>query len=260
MKAVSNENNAIEVYSADSELLMSVAETTAHDDIRRAVQDARTKIEESYWEFSIILHDVYINAYYTEWGFTSFVDYIELEVGMNKRKAQYLVSIQDWFGKMKPELQSFVKQLGWTKAKELVGKVNNENASEMMPRLEGKSYRELMNTLNEANSKSTDQEDNEDLAEEKPTKKNFALYDDQLNNVNKALEIARDIAQTDSDNHALDMICLEFVSTHEQNSVEEYLQGVERLLGLKIIAYDQSKDAITFGEGTLDSIIEEEDD
>lgn len=233
---------------------------TDHSEVREGVLDARRKIEESYWEFSIRLHDVYINAYYTSWGFNSFVDYIELEVGMNKRKAQYLVSIQDWFGKMNPQVQTFVKEIGWTKAKELVGKVDNNNASEMIPRLEGKSYRELMNTLNVAEESSSDQDPINDVVEDKPTKVSFALFEDQKKNVDQALEVARDIASSDSNNHALDMICLEFISSHQMSTVDEYLAGVERLLNLKLIAYDKSKDQIAYGTETLDSLIEEDED
>ena len=57
------------------------------------------------------------------------------------RKAQYLVSIQEWFGRMKPEIQGWIREMGWTKAKELVGVVTNDNAEEWQNRFEANPTR-----------------------------------------------------------------------------------------------------------------------
>ena len=123
-----------------------VVSNDSFTDIREAVKDARRKTEESYWDFSVLLHGVYENSYYVGWGYKSWTEYIELELDMQKRKAQYLVSIQEWFRRMSPSVQEWVVQLGWTKAKELVGVVTNDNADHWKSLLEGKSYREMMET------------------------------------------------------------------------------------------------------------------
>ena len=255
---MSEQMNTDVVVSGESFLRSVIEAQVEHSDIRQAAQDARRKTEESYWELSIVLHEIYSNMLYESWGYKTWADYVEIELDIQKRKAQYLVSIQDWFGGMKPNVQKWVRELGWTKAKELVGKVDNNNAEEWRDKVEGKSYRELMNLLAAP-------------AEDKPapakpadpdqvTKKNFGLYPDQLSNVDLALQLAKEIAQSDSDNHALDMVCLEFVSSHQMNTVQEYLAKAEGILGVKLIAYDPKEDSIVFGGETLDALVDGDGD
>ena len=258
---MSDTNTGIEIVNGE-QFLQDVSSVEAeHSFIRQRAQDARSKIEESYWDLSVVLHEIYTDMLYQSWGFKSWADYVEIEMGMNKRKAQYLVSIQSWFGEMKPSVQRWVRELGWTKAKELVGRVDNENAEEWQEKVEGKSYRELMNLLEESKGSGTEGEPEVPNVEEpKPTKMNFALFEDQLSNVESALKVAKEISQSDSNNHALDMICLEFISTHQMSTVQEYLAKVEAILGVKLIGYDAKDDAIVFGSDTLDSLVESDED
>lgn len=231
-------------------------------EIREAVQDARRKAEESYWDLSVLLHDVHQNSYYVAWGHASWVDYIECELDMQKRKAQYLVSIQDWFGRMPPHIQQWVRSLGWTKAKELVGIVDEENADEWREKLDGLSFRDMMDVL-KGRSEEPDEEVEAGPAvteqDDKPISMKFKLFAEQHDNVSRALERAKDMADSEKDGHALDLICTDFLSTNGGIvSVSDYLSKVEKAMGIRIIGFDPNEDSIVFGAETLDSLVEEE--
>jgi hypothetical protein len=45
---------------------------------------------------------------------------------------------------MKPAVQEWVQSLGWTKAKELIGVVTDDNAADWKARLEGLTYAEMV--------------------------------------------------------------------------------------------------------------------
>ena len=230
-------------------------------DIRKAVQDARTRAEESYWDLSVLLHDVHQNSYYVSWGHASWVDYIETELDMQRRKAQYLVSIQDWFGRMPPHIQQWVRSLGWTKAKELVGIVDEDNADEWRERLEGLSFRDMMDVLKGKPDTEVEQalDGVSTEVDDKPISMKFKLFNEQYQNVSKALERAKDMADSEKDGHALDLICTDFLSTNGGiNSLADYLQKIEKAVGVRIIGFDPNEDAIVYGADTLDSLVDEE--
>lgn len=231
-----------------------------HAEIRQQVRDLRRAAEESYWDLSVGLHEVYTNSYYIAWGFQSWKEYVEADLDFQPRKAQYLVSIQEWFGRMKPGVQDWIREMGWTKAKELVGVVTNENAKEWQGLLRGKSYKDMMSML----SGSTDDDGDSNVTPidkngEKASRKAFGLYPDQLANVDQAIQKAMEIAQSDKEGHALDMICVDFLATNGGvDSLQDFLRKVERQTGVNLIAYDKGEDAILFGGELLDAFAAEE--
>lgn len=229
-----------------------------HADERAKIIDLRNKVEESYWELSKELSNVYQGSYYIAWGFASWKEYVESELQFALRKAQYLVSIQDWFGRMKPAVQEWVQSLGWTKAKELIGVVTDENAADWKARLDGLTYAELVAELKggkKGEETPIEGDGGDRVAPEKPERKAFSLFPEQSSNVAAALEKAKALANTDKDGHALDLICSDFLAT---NAADDDFFGVLRRLektsGLRLVAYDKSADAVVFGSDLLDEL------
>lgn len=237
--------------------------TLEHADVRAEVQDLRRQAEESYWDLSVGLHKVYTNSYYIAWGFQSWNEYVEADLDFQPRKAQYLVSIQEWFGRMKPEVQDWIRSMGWTKAKELVGVVNNDNAADWRSRLDGKSYKDMMGELKGPSPDGTDEGNVTTLnpqSEDKATRKAFGLFPDQMESVTAALKKAMEIAGSDKEGHALDMICVDFLSTNGGiDNLQDLLSKIERQTGVSLIAYDKNEDVILYGGALLDEIAAEED-
>jgi hypothetical protein len=230
-----------------------------HSDVRKRVLDLRKKVEESYWELSQSLSEVYGKSYYIAWGFQSWKEYVESELEFALRKAQYLVSISDWFSKMSPQLQDWIKGLGWTKAKELVGVVNDENAADWQARLEGLTYAQLVDELKGKGKDIETPIDGDggesDSAEEKPQKKAFSLFPDQSANVTAALDKAKQLANTEKDGHALDLICSDFLATNAgTDDMFSVIRRIEKSSGLYFIAYNKQTDSVVYGAEILDEI------
>ena len=239
-----------------------IAETEVIDyaDVRQRVKDLRSKVEEDNWELSAAIHVVYTNSYYTAWGFQSFREYVEQELDFQMRKAQYLVSIQDWFGKMKPSVQKWIRELGWTKAKELVGVITEENAAEWKKKLAGKSYKELMGVLKadegEVGGDSGEAGESGSDDSERASVKRFSLFPAQAENVDNALSKAKEMAKSDKDGHCLDMICLDFLATNGgADNWEDMLSRIEKTFGVNIVACDDAG-TVLFGMETLDKLAE----
>jgi len=66
-------------------------------------------------------------------GYETFKEYVEEELDYSFRSAQYLAAIYWWFSVQlaaRPDLAERVETLGWTKARELIGIVDVDNADE----------------------------------------------------------------------------------------------------------------------------------
>lgn len=245
-------------------------EDVEHVEVRQRVLDLRRKTEESYWELSIGLHEVYEGSHYIAWGYTSWKEYVSQELEFQPRKAQYLVQIQEWFGKMKPAVQGWIRSLGWTKAKELVGKVNNENYTDWKRKLDGKSYKQMMDILEPPEDAPAPQlspggRAPADDGTDNFTRLSFQLAPAQLQNVHDALNKAQQMAESDKPGNALDLICTDFISGNAGiDNQSEYLRGVEaQLPGIKLIAIDTNApgDDVTlvYGAENLDQFSGSED-
>lgn len=241
-----------------------VGDTGAHADIRRRVIELKSQVEDSYWELSKIMHGIYHESLYIDWGYKNWKEYVAGELDFGDRKATYLVNIQDWFGKMHPSVQSWVKDIGWSKSKELVGRVNNDNAAEWKSRIEGLSVSGIVALIRELNKEVDDdgsEESDSSITVEKTAKKTFALFPLQMENVDNALEAASELAESDKDGHLLDLICTSFLAQNAGvKSTAEYLADVERSIGVKLIAYDKDADTIVYGNDTLDGIYAEDEE
>ncbi|MCK5640985.1 MAG: hypothetical protein KAJ19_09320 [Gammaproteobacteria bacterium] len=238
-----------------------------HSEIRAKVKDLRNKVDEDYWKLSEVISEVYEGSYYVGWGFKSYREYIEQELDFQWRKAQYLVSIQGWFGQMKPNVQKWVRSLGWTKAKELVGVVTQDNAAQWKKKIEGKSYRDLQDIIKAAKEKAeastgeASADGSEPAAPDRAVRKNFGLFSGQLDNVERALTKAKEVGNTDKDGHALDMICVDYLATNgEIGTLTDYLKRIEKHLGVQLVAFDRKEDAVVYGGDLLDEIAGPEDD
>lgn len=240
-----------------------------HVELRERVTELRKRVEESYWDLSQALSEIYHGSYYVAWGFASWKEYVEADLEFALRKAQYLVSIQDWFGKMRPDVQAWAKELGWTKAKELVGIVTEDNASTWQQRLQGLSYAQMTDALKGGSDGGGDglgglkplDGPADNGATEKPERKAFALFPDQSANVAAALEKAKKLANTEKDGHALDLICSDFLATNAAS--DDFFSVVRRLeksSGMRIVVYDQTEDVVIYGGDLLDELSGDDED
>jgi hypothetical protein len=228
----------------------------ANKEIRDKILSLLSQSEDLNWDLAIVLETAYAGDMYRGWGFDSFRSYVEEELQIHIRKAQYLVQLQEWFKKMPGNIQAWVRGLGWTKARMLMHVVTAENAAEWRNRVAGKSAADIAKMLKEAKaSESTEGSDGDGEANDKPKKKSFSLFDLQYENVERAIEKAAEMSGSDKEGHNLDLICTEFLGTHAGiDSPPEFLQKIEKDLGLRLVAYDEENDSIAYGSDLVEEL------
>lgn len=234
-------------------------------ELRSKVKTLRAQVEEGYWELSQALHEVYETSAYVAWGYDSWKEYVESdELDFQLRKAQYLVSIATWFGKLNKGVQKWVAALGWSRAKELVGRVTNENAAEWKKKVAGKTVIQIQEMLKADAAGDGGGGDgggdggSGEGQDEKPSRWAFSLFKGQRESVEAAMDLAKKASQSDKEGNNLTLICTEYMANNAAiDSADEYLKRVEKTLGVQLIAYQDSTESIVFGEDLLDSLFPE---
>ncbi|AUR96020.1 hypothetical protein NVP1215B_102 [Vibrio phage 1.215.B._10N.222.54.F7] len=205
-----------------------------------------------YNEFKLggILAVIDANAYWKESGAENFKSFIETEFNLQYRKAMYLMSIYNCLVESGVEWEQ-VKDLGWTKLKEICGKLTLENV-ETWVELARKSttvqlIAEIKNRDGDGNLKEPKPDRDETDTPEVSTR-TFQVHTEQKTTINDAVAKARDEVGTEHDNTAITHIC------------EQYLQGKlgKKATGAKAKPWkDQIKELHDKDEDTaLETVIE----
>lgn len=230
---------------------LAIPEDCEHGDLRRQILALRDKSESSAWELGVVLEEAYSNDRYRSWGFDSWTEYVEQELDINLRKAQYLVKLQKWFATMTPAIQKWIMDLGWTKARMLMHVVDKTNAAEWKNRVTGKTVAEIEEMLKANRDSVSSEGGGSDDSSEKARRRSFALFPDQDEIVTKALEKASEIAESEKEGHLLSLICMDYIANATDIFTrDDFLKGIERNLGLKILAM-----VPTGKEGEQDDIV-----
>jgi hypothetical protein len=221
-------------------------------------------------------------ATYTQWGYKSFAEYAEGELGLKRRKAEYLRNIgaklfTDLAG-IDKELKEKLMSLGWTKVRVLTAVLKPRNVADWVAMAEKLSYPELTEAVRkyrekkaadkekkeqdgavgasnaEASGEEEDENDDDPLPETEDVKwQHFMLYKEQNNTVEAAIERAKELSGSEKKGHNLEMICTDFLATNDFKKSDDpemkkrYLAKMEELLGLKLIAIDPKKEDLVYG-------------
>lgn len=130
------------------------------DDLRNKAKTLSKALEQGYMELAKILYEVFSTPIdndpknppmYMAWGYTSFTQYADEELGLDRRKAERLRAI--WY-RLSVELcdldditRARIINLGWTKVRELIRVLTLRNAQEWVEKAEGCSQQELQNAV-----------------------------------------------------------------------------------------------------------------
>lgn len=193
-----------------------------------------------------LLYEVRENDYWKEWTFDapdgetrayeSFEEYAMEELSLQKRKAQYLTSIYE---KLVVELDlpaDDLREIEWSKVKEVLGIINSENASELLQMVKEKSLREISDYVKAMRGRSTDTGSVDDKVV-----KRFVCKPDQAENIEGALALAATMTKSDNDAVNLDAVCTEFTATSvgegEHGAIgklDSIIQHLERSFGVTL--------------------------
>lgn len=259
--------------------------------VRRRAKELMQLFDSGYMELARIFYQVWDTpvmgdarraAVFTAWGFESFKDYAERELGMHYKKAERLRRI--WFvlevqlKDLSPELKQRVVNLGYAKVRELIKVLTSRNAEVLVSQAETMNYKQLEATVADENRRrglaeaelgAGEDDDGEPLAalpeasaddtnavHERSTREGFDLFPAQLVNVRLALSRASELAHSDKRGHQLDLICTDFIATNDSMAGDSdkrlrYIAKIERTLGVRLMAVDPESKEIIYGIDTL---------
>jgi len=260
--------------------------------IRKKAQELVQSLESGYMELAEILYNVFDKTrggkptgdpLYKAWGYDTFAEYVDAELGIGVRKAQRLRYI--WFrlevelSDLDAKLKDRVIALGWSKARELVRMLTLQNAVEWIDKAEKLSFVELEEAVRQHLLWVTEEREKAEKAGDDPAEvekgtpeqsldpaKSFQckLYKDQMEMVTAAMKRAAELAGKGSihekKGHLLTLICTDFLATNNFTtaSVEDklrYIAKIEDVLGLKFVVTDADGTDLIYGIDTLESLV-----
>lgn len=251
--------------------------------IRHRAKELVTDLEHGYMELAEILYRVYDTPkgnqkhgppLFVGWGYKTFEDYVNQELGFAVRKAQRLRLI--WhrleveLSALDSEVRQRIVKLGWTKVREIVNVLTIENALEWVEKAERMSSRDLEEEVRKFRDQ-VDQDRLQAISEGRdPTSvatgvpmkaekvwKTFPFDSkDDRDLVLQALERASQLSGTDMDTPNLVQICTDFLATNDFLTATgetklRYIAKIEKLLGLKLIVANADCTELMYGMETL---------
>jgi hypothetical protein len=243
--------------------------------LRSEVRSYSDKIENHYFDLAALVYQVYDSASYLDWEgpihddetdktevrkYLTFAEYVENELCMGQRTADYFVSMSRFFlidMQDHPEVTTKVKKLGWSKTKELVGVVNAENVDEWVEKAQKMTVSQLAAACRSALRGDDDKDDKNDVK-----RKSFTFVDDQIDVVENALDHAKETSGSDKDGFAMTLICQDYlagaVRPKEGSQQLAYIKRMESILGgIKLIAVDADAKKVVYGKRTFSSLSED---
>lgn len=201
-----------------------------------------------------MLYEVSKNKYWNEWEFAdpktgetrkfaSFDEYCEVELDMKRRKAYYLMSIYEKYVVELKLPNDILKDMEWSKAKELVSVITEDNWPDLIDKIGKMSVPEVKELVRTMKAAGTDGTSGATTPAEPDTtvRMAFKLHPDQAENVKAALAIAESMSGSDKPGNQLDLICSDFLASAVGSGVEGALaklevviKNVERAFGVTL--------------------------
>ena len=221
------------------------------EEIRKKLVWYSTEISQTYFDFAKLLQKAFETRMYEGWGHPTWKDFVESELHISLRKAQYLQRIHHWFVTVLKDdsVIERVRHLGWTKVGRLVGVVDEENVDEWVERAEQMTVSQLEDYIRQLRKGGEPGGDGQEDAKTLT----FKLYPGQHENVEEALELAGRITNAGDQpkrGHLLDLICTTFRTDHVFQTkpgdklLKHYLTKLGAIADVTLIATERSGEII----------------
>lgn len=214
-----------------------------HDALTAAKQLVQQQ-EETYFALGGVLNHIYTEGTFKLAGYEGkrgFETYVETELGIAYRKAMYLISIYTYFRSLGVD-EKRLAEIGWSKAKELVGVATPETFDEYVNFAADHSREELKAHIASGSTSTGDGTGSTQIEKKRFT---FVLHGDAAAGVERALNAAQAEIEGDPANKlsmAFEMIVTEWAMTKEgvEVSLEDALVAVENRFGIRLGLVDEN--------------------
>ena len=293
-------NSAVAADSPDvteEDLLRAEAE------LREEVKDLRKRINFTYWDLGRVLYDVYDGVpggyralmkgrgsrserqdLFTKWGYKSFGDYCQREVGLRTRTGENLRYAYYWFAIDQKIDQKVIDQLiplGRSRIYLLAGVATAKNVGKWIERAKGLTHEDLKKLIKTAKSVANamnpeaGESPGETMAEnggDDDVKKlpkpegwhniSASLADAQWDIFQQAIERSKGMSGSDKLGNNITLICQDFLANNDFGQTPDgdkssYLSKLETMLGVHLIAVDPSSGRPIHGTDLLWRLVNE---
>lgn len=110
--------------------------------VREQCRTLSRQISRSSIDLAPLVREVYSREYWIEWGFPSFVAYLEEELEIKYRKAMYLIDVGDLIARGLVTIRR-ARTIGYAKITLISKIITDDNKEEMLSMAESVSLREL---------------------------------------------------------------------------------------------------------------------
>ena len=275
----------------------------AEDELRREASSLVREIEHKYWDLGRVLYDVYDGVpggyralmkgegsakerqeLFKKWGYNSFEQWVEQEVGLRKRTAENLRYVYFWFAivqEMPKEIIEKLIPIGRSKLYQLAGVADKGNITLWIDKANNLTFEELKMSIKEAKAvskmkeaeKAASGDDEGSPAAAAPLESKSlpkpeemstfqaGLFEGQKKTVDLAFERAQGVTRSEKKGHNLELICQDYLSNNDfddpKKDLNKYISKMERRLGLLMIAIDPSTGKPVHGQDLLWRLMEE---
>lgn len=214
-KAPKTKSEAKTLMVADDllvQIVQDIGALTAAEAIA-AVPALMDGADANYFRLGGVFSRISKEKLYESEGFDSFKTFVELKYGIQYRKAMYWVSIYDSLIESGVSWNK-VKDVGWTKLKDLAPILTIENVDEWVNRAMNSTVLQLQESIAKhktgslANSGITPEDDHKSPV----TTFTVKVHEDQKTVIREAVDKAKIEAKTDFDGVALEAICMNYLA------------------------------------------------
>jgi len=206
-----------------------------------------------------LLYEVAENGYHRQWEnpetmkpFETFVEYVQTELNMQKSKAHYLKKIYKVFV-VDLELDvDVLREIEWSKAKELTEVVTRDNATEYLEKTKTMSVpqvKQMVAQMKGKKTKGTSDTTSVSSRDESKVRMIFQFTPEQAEEVQAALKLAEGMTSKDSPAYNLSFICTDFMGgaaegglTGAMASLDRNVQALERAFGVTLEVKDHDSE------------------
>lgn len=296
------DENDVSVDAQVSEAELEKAENELRQEARSLIRE----IEHKYWDLGRVLYDVYDGVpggfralmkgkgsakarveLFKKWGYTSFEQWVETEVGLRKRTAQNIRYMYYYFEiqqKMPRDIIEKLIPIGRSKLYLLAGVATLSNVTFWIEKAHSLTFEGLKQAIADhkavlAQEGQDDEEKDQGAGAEpsaadskKPESKSLpkpeemttfqaGLFEGQKKTVDMAFERAQNLSKSDKKGHNLDLICQDYLANNgfddPKKDIEKYLSKMSKKLGLLLIAIDPQTGEPVYNQDLLWRMMEE---
>lgn len=212
-----------------------------HAEVRRETKEQVVQYRDAWLELAQNLTRIQYCEDYKKWGYDTFEEYVEKELGITSREARYWKAIYRKFVLELGINGDRLKGIHWCKLRVLVPVVNKKNVEDWLNKAEKMYFSDVEDAVRSG-------KDPSDAPEVHVLKgrdgRPIYVTEEERKTIHKAIEVAHKISEggNDRDGSLLEMVCLDFLGDHPETRREalaSMLHRIEQVWHVKLLAIDK---------------------